>query len=65
MSSTAQIIEGSNYKRLESDNRQLRDDPHHRREFHKYLEQVFIRGVDKPETYGELESAYKDFLRTL
>lgn len=61
MSSTTQIIEAENYKRLERDHPRLRDDREHRRQFHEYLSRTFIRGVDKPITYDELERAYRDF----
>ncbi len=63
MSSATQIIEGENYKRLEKNHPELKDDREHRRKFHEYLSSVYIRGVDKPTTYDELERAYRDFRR--
>lgn len=61
MSSTQQIIENSNYKRLEEEFPRLKNDRDHRRRFHEYLGSVYIRGVDKPSAYGELRQAYIDF----
>jgi len=61
MPSTTQIIESENYKRLERNYPKLKDDREHRRKFHDYLNGTYIRGVDKPVSYDELERAYRDF----
>lgn len=61
MSSTQQIIESSNYKRLEEEFPRLKNDRDHRRRFHEYLSNAYIRGVDKPSSYNDLRQAYLNF----
>ena len=61
MPSTQQVIESNNYRQLEDKYTRLKTDKDHRRAFHEYLSKAFIRDVDKPETYGQLEKAYLDF----
>ena len=56
------LTESENYKRLEREYPRLKKDKAHRRAFHDYLSNHYIRGVDKPITYQELKKAYLDFL---
>ncbi len=50
--------EKANHKRLRKSYPRLENDKGHRARFKRHLEQDFISGVDKPETYDQLERAY-------
>jgi len=50
--------EAANFQRLMDNYSRLKNDRDHRERFKRHLEQDFIRGVDKPETYDQLERAY-------
>jgi len=47
--------------RLENEYPKLKNDKDHRNAFHRYLEDTYIRGVDKPFGYEELKAAYLEF----
>lgn len=49
--------EKANLQRLANEFPDLKS-PEHRGQFHRYLEDTYIRGVDKPLTYDELRQAY-------
>jgi hypothetical protein len=61
MARSQQLTESANYRRLEANYPKLKRDKSHRRAFHKFIENTFIKHVDKPTTYKELERAYLNF----